>query len=99
MIYLNALELINEAVKNDILEEKEGQILVYRKGTSQSKEGWYLSDKDIVAKELMNDEKGQGLLISALKQKNVEFKPTDCSGFADLHDLLRLGGDFDERSN
>lgn len=79
MIYINALELINVSVENNILKEKEGKIFVYRAGTPKSKAGWYLSEKDFVAKELMNNEKGQRLLISALKEKNVDFVPKDYS--------------------
>jgi len=77
MFYINALELINVSVKNNILEESEERILVYRESTSKSKAGWHLTDKDTVAKELMNDEEGQKLLISALKEKNVDFIKTD----------------------
>lgn len=79
MIYINALELINLCVKNGILQERDGEIFTYRSGTPKSKEGWYLTDKDLVAKEVMNDEDAQNQLIAALKEKNVEFTPTDFS--------------------
>jgi hypothetical protein len=75
MIYINALELINACVKNDILVEEKGYVFVLRKG----KKGWCPTDKDLLAKELMKDEKGQKRLISALKEKNVEFTPKDYS--------------------
>ncbi|MDF2880247.1 MAG: hypothetical protein K0R54_804 [Clostridiaceae bacterium] len=76
MIYINAIELINLCIEHDILKEENGEVPVYRQGTPKSKEGWYLTDKDTLAKELMNDEDGQNMLISVLKEKNVEFKPS-----------------------
>ncbi|PLS19106.1 hypothetical protein CVD28_01480 [Bacillus sp. M6-12] len=79
MIYIQALELLNVAVKHDLVGERDGKVIVYRKGTSQSNEGFYLEEKDTVAKELMKDEKGQTTLIQALKEKGVDFVPTDYS--------------------
>lgn len=78
MIYINALELINTCIKNGILVEKEGYVFVLRKG----KKDWCLTDKDILAKELMDDKKGQETLISALRNKNVKFTPTEYSWLA-----------------
>lgn len=75
MIYINALELINACIENDILYEEKGYVFVLR----DVKEDLCPTDKDILAKELMNDEKGQQTLISALKKKNVEFTPKDYS--------------------
>jgi hypothetical protein len=75
MFYINALHLINVCIDNNILKEKDKKVLVYRSGTPTSAEGWYLVDKDILAKELMNDKDGQDVLIEALKEKNVEFVP------------------------
>lgn len=73
MRYIDALKLINLCVQNNILKEIKGNILLYREGTPNSKEGWYLTDKDIVAKELMKDEEGQKKLVLELKKRNVEF--------------------------
>lgn len=79
MWYIHAIELINLAIKNDVLKEKDGGAFVYRNNSDTSPEGWYLEDKDTIAYELMEDEEGQKLLIEALKDKNIEFKPTDFS--------------------
>lgn len=79
MIYINALELINVCVENEILQEVNGGVPVYRKATPTHKEGWYLTDKDLLAKELMQDTTGQNILITELKRKGVEFTPTDYS--------------------
>lgn len=83
MIYINALNLINLCVKNKLLIEKDGKIFIYRNATLENEEGWYLDEKDFVAKELMNDEKSQRILIDALKKKNVNFIPKDYIGLFD----------------
>lgn len=88
MLYINALELINVSIKNNLLDEIEGKIHIYRNGTSESEPGWYLEEKDIVAKELMNDKKGQKLIISLLKKRNVDFTPTDYSWLSSYNDNL-----------
>lgn len=77
MIYINALELINACIENNILYEDRGYVLVARTGH----QGLSPTDKDTLAKELMNDEKGQEILISELKKRNVEFIPTNYSCF------------------
>lgn len=79
MIYINALELIDLCIEHSLLKEKNDKVFIYRAETPNSKEGWYLTDKDTVAKELMNDKAGQKTLINALKEKGVEFKPTNYS--------------------
>jgi len=73
MIYIDALQLLETCLKNGILEGKDDKIYVYRKGTEKSKAGWYLSDKDTVAKELMEAEEGQKMLSEALKKKGANF--------------------------
>ena len=77
MKYINALELINLAVKNGMIKEKDGKIFICRKGTEKKKAGWYLEEKDLVAKELMKDENGQEIIISELKKRNINFVLTD----------------------
>lgn len=79
MWYIHTIELINIAIKNDVLKEKDGNVFVYRNGSDTSPEGWYLEDKEMLAHELMEDEKGQKFIIEALKDKNIEFQPTDFS--------------------
>ena len=88
MYYINAVELINLCVEHNVLKEKDGAILVYRKGTSKSKEGLYLTEKDILAQELMKDEEGQKTLISELNKKNIEFTPTDYSWIGNKNDSI-----------
>lgn len=72
MIYIDALELINSCVENGILNEVKGNIAVYRNASPKNKAGWHLIERDILAKELMSDEYGQKMLVSALNK--VEFK-------------------------
>jgi len=79
MIYINALELVNMAIKNDLLKVKEGKVFVYKAKTTQNKEGWYLEDKNTIAQELMRSESGQSTIIEALKEKGLLFVPTDYS--------------------
>lgn len=79
MKYINALELINLAIKNGIIKEKDEKVFVYRKGTEKKKAGWYLEEKDLVAKELMKDKNGQEIIISELKKRNINFVLTDYS--------------------
>jgi hypothetical protein len=81
MIFIHVLELIDLCVKNDILQDMDGNIPVYRKGTDKCNEGWHLTEKHRLAQELMKDDGGQKALISALKGKNVEFIPSDVSSF------------------
>lgn len=88
MLYINALELINISVKNNLLDEIKGKIVLYIKGTSKNKAGWYLIEKDTAAKELMNDKENQKLLISLLKEKDVDFIPTDYSWLLSYSDNL-----------
>lgn len=73
MRYIDSLKLINLALENNILKQKEDNICVYRNATLNSKEGWYLTPKNDLAQELMNDEEGQKFLIKALKDINIDF--------------------------
>lgn len=89
MRYINSLKLTNLCIENNILGEVEGKIPVYRKGVRKKKRkngktpgwivkpGWYLTDKDIFAKELMHSKKGQKIAISALNKKGIKFDLTD----------------------
>lgn len=89
MKYINALELINIALENNILTERDGGILVYREASHTNCEGWYLTEKDILAKELMSSEEGQKVIISALKKKNVEYTPKEYSYTSDTSSILK----------
>lgn len=77
MLYINSLKLINKAIDNGLLEEIDGRVFIFRGETKDSKAGWWLEDKDTVAKELMRDKKGQDIIISELKKMSVEFVSTD----------------------
>lgn len=72
MRYIDALNLINKCLECKILHMIEGGIPVYRKGTETSKEGWYLTDKEDLIQELMNDAVGQDTLTAALKDMNIQ---------------------------
>lgn len=75
MFYIDAIKLLNTCVKNNILHEDGGNIAVYKDSSNNSKEGWYLIPKDILAKKLMEDKDGQTQLIAALNKANVNFEP------------------------
>lgn len=77
MIFIDAFNLINECVNNNILKQENDMILVYRKATETCKEGLYFTAKVDLAFEVMTDEYGQKKLIEELKKKGVLFKPTD----------------------
>lgn len=74
MKYIDALNLLNLCVENEILSEKDGGIFVYRNAGEKSPEGWYLTDKDLLSKELMTDKEGQKVLIEALNEKGTKFE-------------------------
>ncbi|NMB10333.1 MAG: hypothetical protein GX982_06545 [Tissierellia bacterium] len=76
MLYINALELVYESINAGILKEEDNKVYVYRENA-----GWCLEDKDIVAKEIMNNKKAQNIIISALKKAGRDFTPTDYSSF------------------
>ena len=74
MKHIDCLNLINMSVQYDILKEQDGKVFVYRNAGTKFPEVWFLEDKDIVAKELMEDNFGQELLISALKKQGFNFE-------------------------
>lgn len=74
MKYIDCLNLINMSVQYDILKEQDGKVFVYRDAGTKFPEGWFLEDKYIVAKELMEDNFGQELLIDALKKQGINFE-------------------------
>lgn len=74
MMYVNALELVNEALKQGILVEKDGGIIV-----AMSKDEWALREKDDIIHEIMDDEVGQLALTRALAEAGSDFTPTDYS--------------------
>lgn len=76
MKYIDALKLINLCLEEKILHEKEKHVCVYKGASNTYPEGWYLVDKYMLAHELMRDEKGQNILMSKLKEKEIDFVPT-----------------------
>lgn len=73
MNYINALKLVNLALKNDILHQKDGKVITYMKGKN-FKDGWYLVDKEFAIQSLITSEEGQVLIINKLSEKGIEFK-------------------------
>lgn len=71
-LYINMLQLLNTAVENNILTEKDGKIFVFR--NSDDDGYWCLSDKDLIAKELMKDIEGQDIIKRSLEEKGVIFE-------------------------
>ena len=74
MKYINALELVNLALENSILHERDGKVITYMQGEN-FKDGWYLVDKEYAIQSLMRSEEGQTLIINKLLEKGIEFKP------------------------
>lgn len=77
MIFINALKLVELAIENGILATKGNSVFVCLKGSKSGKEKWVLMDKHILAQQLMHDTKGQQLLIQALKERQIEFNPSN----------------------
>lgn len=75
MKYIDCLNLINMLVQCNILKEQDGKVFVYRDAGTKLPEGWFLEDKDKIAKELMEDNLGQEFLIDVLKKQGINFKP------------------------
>lgn len=88
MFYIDALNLINLAIENSILVEKDGGIFVYREKSANNEEGWYLDDKDIIIREVMQSKEAQDILISTLKEKDVEFVEIDKRLFNKINDIF-----------
>lgn len=76
MRYIDALNLINLAIKNNILKEEDGKVFVFRSARAENQAGWYLDDKSEIARELAKNVEGQKLLIDSLSGVGVEFKTT-----------------------
>ena len=74
MKYIDCLNLIDMSIKFDILKEQEGKVFVFRNKGKTVPKGWFLEDKDEVAKELMEDSIGQEVLIKALEKQGFNFK-------------------------
>lgn len=74
MMYIKALELVNLALENEILHEKDGYIAIYRTFTDRE-DGWYLTPKEHVIQNLMRSEHGQSLIIDKLSSKGIDFVP------------------------
>lgn len=84
MMYIHALELVEKCIEHGVLYEAAHGIYICRK------KGWCVCGKSELAKELMNDEKGQKLLIQALKEKGEIFKASDLTIFHDICSLLGI---------
>ena len=78
MKYIDSLDLINLSIEHEVLKNNNhGNVYVYRKEGIKGfgKEGWYLTDKGSLAKELMTDTTCQTLLIADLKKRSLEILP------------------------
>ena len=76
MIYIEAKKLVDLAVQHHVLNTQDGGILIYRYAGSdpeQFPEGWYLEDPEDVYRDIIGDTEGQNALISALKEKGIDF--------------------------
>ena len=74
MKYVEILSLINLSIRYGILREQDGKVFIYRNEGKNSHKGWFLESKDFLAQELMQDQRGQDMLIEALAKQGLEFK-------------------------
>lgn len=74
MKYIDAKELVELSVKNNILKTHSEHILLYREAKDEFKEGWYATPKEDVIHIIMNDKIGQDALINALKNEGIIFE-------------------------
>lgn len=81
MWYMDAFDLIESCIEQDILDTAEGGVLIYRQASSDLPEGWYLTAKDELAQDLKDDVKGIQALMSALEEKGITFTPQHPTSF------------------
>ena len=73
MRYTDCLTLINMSIKFGILKEEGEKVFIFRNEGKTIHKGWFLEDKHEVAKELMEDDIGQEVLIKALEREGFNF--------------------------
>lgn len=88
MFYIDALNLINLCIEHGILTEHEGHVLIIHEN------GPVLWDKDLLAHELMQDFEGQDVLLSALEEKHIQFKPFDFGPFNEAYAMFGPDGKY-----
>lgn len=71
MRFIDALNLIQLCVEQEILQTVDGQVAVYRNGTHRCPEGWYLMSDHDLAQKLMSDPKGINALTTELQKRNI----------------------------
>lgn len=71
MYFIDALNLLSQCVEQAILTTYDDLILV------QHENGPVLWEKELLAQELMGDEEGQRVLLSALEEKGIAFRYFD----------------------
>lgn len=84
ILYVDAWELVECCLQNGIFtmisKNGESYIPIYRNGSETDPEkypeGWYLSTKDAVIYEVMNNENEYMVLIEQLKKKGISFYPS-----------------------
>lgn len=77
MTFFNAFNLLAMAADHGIIRREANMVFVYRQAGSppeQYPEGWYEEKITDIAQELMDDEKGQQILVEQLRKKGIEFK-------------------------
>ena len=71
MRFIDALNLIQLCVEQEILQTVDGQVAVYRNGTDRCPEGWYLISDHDLAQKLMSDPQGIDALTTELQKRNI----------------------------
>lgn len=74
MKYIKALELVNLAVENKILHQKDNKYILLYMGFEDRENGWYWMEKEYAIQSLMRSKDGQSRIISKLSEKGINFK-------------------------
>lgn len=76
--FFNCIRLLDACVKEGLIKQNpkdQNAILVYREAGEVYPEGWYSENLLDCAQDLQSDEEGQRVLLTALKERGIDFTP------------------------
>ena len=81
MLYIDAKELVDLCLDNEILQGKKGKwIAIYHQASKTNPkeypEGWYQDDYEETIHELMKDDDAINLFLSVLAENDILFVPS-----------------------